>query len=100
MCLQPDGHRDDSHQHYKASAVKLKHAIDHINAEKDNVEFVLNMGDIIDGNATQQATTEDLEVIGAEFDRCVCPFSFTLAWDSLSSCNQRDSLRSRNQQNL
>lgn len=73
VCFQPDGHRDSSHQYYKSSAVKLKRAIEHINAEKDSIEFVLNLGDIIDGNTSQQETTQDLEVIGAEFDRCVRP---------------------------
>lgn len=69
--LQADGHRDDSHQYYKSAAVKLKHAIEHINAAKDSLDFVLTLGDCIDGNCTLQATAQDLEVVASEFDRCV-----------------------------
>lgn len=69
--VQADGDDDDAHQYYKAAAVKLKNAIDHINAEKDSLEFVLTLGDIIDGNASLQKTVADLDVIASEFDRCV-----------------------------
>lgn len=68
--LQADGDRDNSHQYYKSAATKLKNAVQHINAEKDS-EFVLNLGDIIDGNASLEATVQDLETVASEFDKCV-----------------------------
>ena len=70
--VQADGDRDNSHQYYKSAATKLGKAVKHINAEKDSLEFVLNLGDIIDGNASLEATVQDLEVVAAEFDKCVC----------------------------
>ena len=42
-------------------------------AQRDELSFVLSLGDVIDGNATQQQSLDDLERVAAQFDRLVSP---------------------------
>lgn len=40
-------------------------------ARRHELSFLLTLGDVIDGNATQQLSLEDLERVATVFDRLV-----------------------------
>lgn len=70
--VQADGNSDNAVQQYAGSAAKLRAAVEIFNSQKGQVAFVLNLGDSIDGNDTEELVHRDLEVIAQTFSHLVC----------------------------
>lgn len=70
--VQADGNVDNAVQQYSGSAAKLREAVETFNSNEGQVDFVLNLGDIIDGNATEELIHQDLEVVAKTFSSLVC----------------------------
>lgn len=49
---QDDGHTEGRTQRYREAVEKLKAAVEHWSRCKETLSFVLNLGDIINGNST------------------------------------------------
>eukprot|EP00850_Spirogloea_muscicola_P017223 SM000146S00943 [mRNA] locus=s146:49108:51623:- [translate_table: standard] len=58
-----NGDIEDREQRYREAPQKLATAIDHFNSASAELSFVLTLGDIIDGNKTEEKTQSDFEVV-------------------------------------
>ncbi|XP_024519797.1 manganese-dependent ADP-ribose/CDP-alcohol diphosphatase-like [Selaginella moellendorffii] len=54
---------------YREAAGKLAKAIAFFNLKKDELLFMLSLGDIVDGNTTKEKTMEDFDVVLAELQK-------------------------------
>ncbi|XP_024533152.1 manganese-dependent ADP-ribose/CDP-alcohol diphosphatase-like isoform X1 [Selaginella moellendorffii] len=69
---------------YREAPQKLSKAVMHFNSRRSELEFVLSLGDIIDGNVSPEKTTEDFETILAELQKLELPAFHVLGNHCLS----------------
>eukprot|EP00897_Mesotaenium_endlicherianum_P009859 jgi/Mesen1/8901/ME000537S08298 len=64
-----NGSYENQVQRYREAPGKLAAAVAHFNGCRDQLSFVLTLGDIIDGNETDEKTECDFEVVMAELSK-------------------------------
>lgn len=62
---QEAGSTEDRTQHYREAVQRLSAAVQHWNIHKDSLQFVLNLGDIIDGQDNPASTQADFDRVSA-----------------------------------
>jgi hypothetical protein len=69
--VQPTTHHDSSTQHYASAARKAAEAVKYYNNCKSELQCILTLGDIIDGQPSAEESLHDLETVAAVFDQAV-----------------------------
>ena len=69
--MQDDTHSDERTQYLRAALKQLGVAVDDWLSQRHNLSFLLTLGDVIDGNATQQQSIHDLDRVASVLDRLV-----------------------------
>ena len=66
--FQEDGGTEGRTQRYKEAPEKLRAALRDLRSRSPNPVLVLNLGDIINGAATQEESKKDLDLIASIFE--------------------------------
>eukprot|EP00891_Asterochloris_glomerata_P001963 jgi/Astpho2/1963/Aster-x0511 len=67
------GSTEDRTQHYREAVQRLSAAVQHWNIHKDSLQFVLNLGDIIDGQDNPASTQADFDRVSAVLGPLAAP---------------------------
>ncbi|GAQ84663.1 manganese-dependent ADP-ribose/CDP-alcohol diphosphatase [Klebsormidium nitens] len=84
-----NGSYESQVQRYREAPGKFEEAVHYFNSRKDELLFLLTLGDIIDGNVTPEKTEEDFKVVLGVLDKLQIPAHHLLGNHCLSLPRER-----------